>query len=220
MAPQNPPGGPQHGGRLAAWVRHHKGAAVALGAGAAVGLLVLAKRGAASTSAAASATGSADGPGTSATVPASVYGGGTDTSGLDSSMQNLADALNGFTASQSGGGGVTSGGTGAGSGGGGVTLTGHTGDPGKTVNPNAKSWTDTGQKWSLAQLARALGVPLSALKPSNAQGSKGAANPQALLAKGASFTYVQTPAQAAAGVKPVARKTVLKPPITVRKSPV
>jgi hypothetical protein len=204
MDPQTPPGGPQRGGRLTAWARKHKGATVALVVGAGAGILVLAKRGAAASSG-AGATGSApDTAGSSSGTPASMYGGGYDTTGYDASMQNLADALNNFTSSQSGGGGVSAGGSGGGSGG------------GRGPNPNAKSWTDTGQRWSLKQLAAALGVPLSALRASNALGAKGAVNPNAPLAKGASFTFLQTPGQQAAGKIP---RPPVKPPVTVRKKP-
>lgn len=54
------------------------------------------------------------------------------------------------------------------------------------------SWTDTGQVESASALAKALGIPLSALKPSN-QAATDSLNgqPGKLIPKGAKFTYVK-----------------------------
>jgi hypothetical protein len=47
------------------------------------------------------------------------------------------------------------------------------------------SWTDTGQKWTLNDLAKKLGVPVSSLVATNRLGTKAASNPNAPIAKGA-----------------------------------
>ncbi len=81
---------------------------------------------------------------------------------------------------------------------------------GSTANtPNAVgySWTDNGQKITLDQLAKELGIPVSQFVGSNALGTKAVGGPNADIAKGAKFDYYTTPgekttANASAG-KPV-----------------
>ena len=65
--------------------------------------------------------------------------------------------------------------------------------PKTTTSQNEYSWTDTGQKESLNTLAKALGVSVSALKPTNASAKKAAAAPTTDIPKGAKFTYVKQP---------------------------
>lgn len=54
-----------------------------------------------------------------------------------------------------------------------------------------QSWTDTGQKWTVHQLAAKLGIPLSNLHPGNAQARKAMSQPNAPMPKGAHFTYTK-----------------------------
>jgi hypothetical protein len=199
------------GGKLAAWVRGHKTASAIGAAGGGLVALLLIKRKSASSS---SSSATAPDTSTSSGIPGNpaTYAGSNDyTDAYDAAMAGVSDALSQFDFSNSGS-------TSGGSSGSGVTTSGHgTGDPAKKgKNPNARSWTDTGQSWSAGQLARALGIPVSALRASNAAGSKGLVNPNAPLAKGASYTYLQTPTQAAAGKKP---RNPLKRPTPVRKRP-
>jgi hypothetical protein len=65
--------------------------------------------------------------------------------------------------------------------------------PKTTTSQNEYSWTDTGQKESLTALAKALGVSVSALKPTNASAKKAASQPTRDIPKGAKFTYVKQP---------------------------
>jgi hypothetical protein len=195
MNPQT--SGEHHRGGIRAWVRSHKTAsAIAAAGGGLLVLLVVRSRSASSsgsTSATSPDTATSSGTGT----PATYAGSGDYTGAYDAAMTGVQDALAQFDFSNGGG---------------------STGGGGKKANPNAHSWTDKGQSWSAAQLAAALGIPLSALHASDPSGAKGLANPNVPLAKGASFTYLQTPAQSAAGKKP--RNVRLKRPITVRKTPV
>lgn len=65
--------------------------------------------------------------------------------------------------------------------------------PTKTSTVHAYSWTDTGQKWSPVQLAKALGVNINALKPANAAAKKALTEPNRPIPKGAKFTYLKEP---------------------------
>lgn len=58
-------------------------------------------------------------------------------------------------------------------------------------NPVVKSgsWTDTGQKLTLAQLAKKLGVPAGSIRGANRLGQKEVAHPNQMIAGGAKFTY-------------------------------
>ncbi len=201
------------GGKLVAWIRGHKtAAAIGAAGGGLVLFLVISHKSAgsagSSTSAAAPDTSTSSGV---PTDPATYAGSNDYTDAYDAAMAGVTDALSQFDFSNTGstGGGSTGGGSGGGSGSGGGGT--------KGKNPNAHSWTDTGQSWSAEQLARALGIPLSALRASDAAGAKGLVNPNAPLPKGASYTYLQTPTQAAAGKKP---RSPLKRPTPVRKKPV
>ena len=65
--------------------------------------------------------------------------------------------------------------------------------PTKTQTVNAFSWTDTGQKWSLNELAKHLGISPKALKPSNEAAVDAVQSPNKKMEKGAHFTYVKEP---------------------------
>lgn len=201
------------GGKLVAWIRGHKTVSAIGAAGGGLVALVVIKRKSSSSSTSATSPATS----TSSGVPSdpAAYTASNDyTDAYDAAMAGVSDALSQFDFSNSGstGGGSTGGGGGSGGGTGG----GGSGGGKKGKNPNAHSWTDTGQSWTAAQLARYLGVPLSALRASDASGAKGLVNPNAPLAKGASFTFLQTPAQAAAGQK---TRPVVKRPVTIRKKP-
>lgn len=55
------------------------------------------------------------------------------------------------------------------------------------------SWTDTGQSWTVGQLASKLGISVSALKGANTEGVQALTNSSKPIGKGAKFTYVKEP---------------------------
>jgi uncharacterized membrane protein YgcG len=99
---------------------------------------------------------------------------------------DITSAPKGSSSSSSSGGSTsaTSGGsTGSTSSGGGGSTSSSGGTPG--------SWTDTGQKESADQLAKALGIPETNLKASNGAGVVALGKPTADIPDGAKFTFLK-----------------------------
>lgn len=72
--------------------------------------------------------------------------------------------------------------------------------PPTATTHNDYSWTDTGQRWTLDELAKRLGVSVGALRPANAAATHtvqayGKGNRKKLIPKGAHFTYTKQPKQ-------------------------
>jgi hypothetical protein len=70
--------------------------------------------------------------------------------------------------------------------------------PTKSTTQQDYSWTDTGQKLTLDELAKKLGVSVAALMPANAQAKHvteayGKGDKKKLIPKGAHFTYTKQP---------------------------
>ena len=165
-------------GKASGWIEKHKTIAYGGMALVLVVLYLFLKKGGSASSSGTTATGSSTG--SSGIDPATgyLYGSPADLAALGSSGTSATTPDDGSDGSTTTTNNYYTGSTG-------TTSTGSS----STTNTSTAngSWTDTGQKWTLSQLAKKLGVSTSQLVPTNRLGVKGQSNPNAPLAGGAKY---------------------------------